>query len=76
MGENCLKDVKPPKPNLTKDQAKTINGLHRDNSIVILPADKGKAIVLLDASDFQHKIDKILSDGNYTLLDQDPKRKL
>ena len=74
--KSCLMDVKPPKPNLTKDQTKMLNGPRRDNSIVILPAHKWKAVVLLDASDYHYKIDKILSDGNYTLLDKDPKRKL
>ena len=74
--KNCLKDVKPPKSNLTKDQAKMLNGLSRDNYIVIFSADKGKAVVLLDSSGYQHKINKILSDGNYTLQDKYPKIKL
>ena len=41
------------------------NGLSRDNTIIIVPADKGKAVVLLDASDYQHMIDEIFFYGNY-----------
>ena len=32
--------------------------------------------MLLDASDYQQKIDKVLFDGSYSMLDKDPKRKL
>ena len=60
---------------LSRDQTKALSHLHQDNFIAILPADKGKAVVLLDASDYQQKMDKILS-GNYIMLDKDPKKKL
>ena len=37
-----LKSAKPPKPNLTYNRRKALKDLRSDDSLVILPADKGK----------------------------------
>ena len=52
----CLAEANPPGPNLTKEQSRALGHLRKDKSIVILPADKGNARVILDAPDYQ-KID-------------------
>ena len=48
-----LRNVKPPKPNITKDERKAIQELKKEESILILPADKGKATVIIDASEYE-----------------------
>ena len=58
--QGCMTDAKPPKPNLTKQQSRALNSLCRDDSIVVLPADKGNASVIMETSKYQHKIDEIL----------------
>ena len=74
--KDCLMDAKPPKPNLTRDQNRALKELCKDDSIVILPADKGKAVVVMDAPEYQRKIDETLSDDRYTMLSKDPTKKL
>ena len=43
--KKCLEEAKPPKPNLTHEEREAIKELKKDNTIVILPADKGNATV-------------------------------
>ena len=43
-----LKNSKPPKDNLSKDERKALKELQSDTSIVILPADKGRSTVILN----------------------------
>ena len=68
-----LRNVKPPKPNITKDERKAIQELKKEESILILPADKGKATVIIDASEYEDKINEMLSDERtYEKLPTDP----
>lgn len=43
---------------------------------VILPADKGRATVILDRTDYTQKMNDILREGNYQLIKKDPTLKL
>ena len=61
---------------MTRDQNRALKELCKDDSIVILPAEKGKAVVVMDAPKYQRKIDDILSDDRYTMLSKDPTKKL
>ena len=50
-----------------------INELKRDKSITILPADKGRATVVLDSSEYKEKVKIMLSDvKTYEVLPSDP----
>ena len=43
------------------------------NDIVILPPDKGHVIVVMDKTDYNHKMDTLVNDEHtYELLIQDP----
>ena len=57
---------KPSRPtqNLTRDQLKALKDLKKDDTIVILPADKGKAVVLLDSLEYHNKINELVSDNS------------
>ena len=47
--------------------------LRKDKDIIILPADKGRATVVLDRTEYEEKIGKLLSDQKtYELLKKDP----
>ena len=39
---------------MTKDEHETLKRLSKDTSVTILPADKGRAVVM-DSSDYQQK---------------------
>ena len=55
MNSKCsqiLKCAKPPLPNLPKEEKNAICNLKRDSSILILPADKGNAMVMINTCDY------------------------
>ena len=68
----ALRRAKPPKSNLSFQQRKALRNLRIDNDIVIVPADKGRATVILDKSDYTRKMMQILEDDKYTTLKRDP----
>lgn len=58
--------------NLTKDEYKAINTLKRNPNIMILPADKGNSIVIMNAPDYINEANRQLSDtSTYKELDED-----
>ena len=52
-----------------------IKSLRTDQSVVILPADKGNATVVMERSDYNQKIDSLLNAPTYSRLKRDPTRK-
>ena len=65
MITNILKRAKPPQTkNITSNQQKALGDLRNYESITIVPADKGRAIVVLDRDTHQQKINNMLSDKN------------
>ena len=46
----------PPKPNLPFPQRKELHSLKNDTNIVIIPADKGTATVIMDRYDYTHRM--------------------
>ena len=53
------------KPSLSgNDSDETLKRLSKDTSVTILPADKGRAVVVMDSSDYQQKINGLLQDEN------------
>jgi hypothetical protein len=76
-----LNTARPPKSNITKGQRKAVKTLQKEKSIYILPADKGKATVVVDKEEYDKKVLDMLSDERtYEKLNKDPtavyKRKL
>ena len=55
------------KNNLTPAQRKIINELKEDDSIIICPADKGKAVVVEDRETYLMKTQDQISEGDYEL---------
>ena len=50
-----LKSTKAPKQNLTRQERTALKGLQKEKSITILPADKGKATVIMETKEYQEK---------------------
>ena len=54
--KQIFKNIKPPKPNITKEEAKAIQDLKRDKERVVLTANKGVSMVVMDKEDYIKKI--------------------
>lgn len=68
-----LHQTKPPKPNLTPLQHRALRALREDPTIVIIPADKGRATVLLNKEKYIQKMEAIVNDETkYRGVKQDP----
>ena len=68
----ALRRTKPPKPNMSYRQRSAVHALRDDPNIVIVPADKGKATVVMDRQDYDTKMKAVLQDGKYQTLRRDP----
>ncbi len=55
-----------PSSNLPKQHREALQALKNDPSIVILPADKGNATVLLDKGAYDVKINTLLAADSYS----------
>ncbi|KAM7306815.1 uncharacterized protein ISCGN_010474 [Ixodes scapularis] len=62
--------------NYTPEEKAAIQNLREDKSIVVLPADKGNATVLLDRADYDEKALQLLNTDAYMILPKDPTAKI
>ena len=75
---SVLQKAEPPKPNITKEMHEALNygNLKKDDSIMTLPADKGRASVVLDTNTYHEKMKTLIETGPYQLLNKDPTDRL
>ena len=67
------KDNKKLKRNLKKEEWTAVNTLRNNKNIVIIPADKGGNIVIMNKEDYIQEGLRQLSDHNfYEVLEEDP----
>ena len=70
---NALSHAKLPPTNIHPQEAKAVKELAKDDDIVILPADKGRATVVTDRKDYSAKMLTMLGDRDtYQLMAKDP----
>ncbi|XP_074038815.1 uncharacterized protein [Leptinotarsa decemlineata] len=69
---NILSKARPPKYNIPKREIAALKSLNSDESITILPADKGNATVILKTEEYNNKIEELLDPVNYRKLQRDP----
>ena len=50
--------------NLSKEERKALQDLQKDEDIQLLPADKGRLLVVLNTEDYHRKCEQLLSDSN------------
>ena len=56
-----LRSSHPPKPNLTKAQSLALRELKRDRDHIVLTADNGVAMVIMDRQDYINKANCLLN---------------
>ena len=67
------KSSKETRNNLTKDEKQALRSLKHNTDIVIKPADKGSAVVVMDRDHYISEAERQLSDTKfYKALDNDP----
>ena len=72
-----LKHSHSPGKNITKEEAQALTELRRDHSRVILTADKGVALVVMDRTKYNNKAQDLLEDGGtYKEIKTGPANKL
>ena len=68
-----LHSAKPPQSNLSKRERQVLGNLAKNRDITILPADKGKATVIMDTAEYESKVKEMLGDRRiYEVLQSDP----
>ena len=73
---NALHKARLPTSNLDRGMLKTMKDLQKDDSIVILPADKENATVVMDRTEYLEKMNRLLEDETYRTLKMDPTSKV
>ena len=70
---SIIKSHKISDQNITQKERNAIRELQKEKDILILPADKGRATVVLKKSEYEEKMLGMLSDTNtYNVLSSDP----
>lgn len=71
-----LQRAKPPKPNIDKRMKRALADLRKDDTIVILKADKGNATVVMNREEYRTKMLHMLDDPTYKKLKSDPTQRI
>ena len=70
-----LKKVHHPKANITRSEQKALSELKKDNNRVILTADKGTCLVIMDKEEYINKSQDLLKEDTYRVIPEDPTNK-
>ena len=70
-----LRKARAPKPNLTKEERIGLLQLKKDKDKVVLTADKGVAMVVMDKQEYISKAEGLLSQPTYRTIPRDPTNK-
>ncbi|XP_041472626.1 uncharacterized protein LOC121421891 [Lytechinus variegatus] len=69
----AVKHAKLPAANITAEENSAIEELNKNTDIAIVPADKGRCLVVLDKSDYENKCLTLLKDKNtYRQINYNP----
>jgi ribosomal protein L30E len=72
----AMEKIKKIHTNLTPQEEEALLNLQKDKNIKILKSDKGNSTVVMDTSDYDDKLKRIVDDGTYTLLQKNPTKSL
>ena len=73
--KTILKNIQPPKSNISKEEVKALNKLKKDNTRLILTTDKGVSMVVMDREEYIQKSEELLSQSTYKTIPTDPTTK-
>ena len=71
-----LRRSTPPESNISMEEKEALQELKNNEDIVIVPADKGNATVVLDAVDYEQKAMDVIGKKPFERVDNDPTRKV
>ena len=74
--KEALKNVHPPRPNLSRSEKEALDSLRKDKSRVILMADKGVSMVVMDRDDYNIKAEELLHQPTYRPIPNDHTNKM
>ena len=73
--KSLLKKNHRSQPNIPKDEYQVLREIKRDNTRMVLIADKGVSMVVVDREDYTAKSEELLHQPNYKVLQTDPTNK-
>ena len=68
----ALEKSKPSKHNISKTERQALKSQQDDNNMIILPADKGNATVVMDRVEYSNKLADLIGNGGYCKVKKDP----
>ena len=71
-----LKRVPAPKANLTKEDRKALTQVKRDPGRMVLTADKGITLVVIEKEDYKQKAGNLLDQSTYRTIRWDPTNRI
>ena len=71
----AIKRGHPPRPNITREEHRALRELKKDDTRVILTADKVVCLVVLDKEVYIEKAEELLKDKTYNTIPTDPTNK-
>ncbi|XP_072037110.1 uncharacterized protein [Amphiura filiformis] len=60
---DLVHQAKLPKSNITREEREVFRSLQRNKDIMVVPADKGRTIVVMNSTDYNNKAKLLLSDN-------------
>ena len=70
-----MKKTKPPKSNISKEEVRAIKELKKDQDRMVLTADNGVSMVVMDREEYERKSEDLLNQPTYRVLPSDPTTK-
>ena len=70
-----LKKSQHPKANITREEQKATNELKKDTNRVILTADEGTCLVVMDKEEYINKAQDLLKEDTYRVKPEEPTNK-
>ena len=64
--------IHPPRSNISREEQKALNELKKDTNRVILTADKGVCLVVMDKEEYIRKAEELLDQDTYKIIPSDP----
>ncbi|CAL8107370.1 unnamed protein product [Orchesella dallaii] len=66
------KEKQKPDPKPEKWMSDGLNSLRSNEDICIAKADKGNVVVVMDVKEYEEKMNRLINEGPYAILNQDP----
>ena len=72
----CFRNDRRKKWNVSKEEQSALRSLRNNDSVVVLPADKGNATVVMSKSEYTEKALALLRNHPLEVVKSSPKRKV